>query len=291
MGRLLREPLLHFVALGALLFAVYGFVRDHTARRGAVVVDRSRADALAAEFEKVQQRPPTPAELGGLVDTWVRDEILYREGLATGMDRDDPVIRRRVIQKMVFMGDSMIADTPTDADLHAWLETHAAEYRMEPTWSFRHVFFDPARHGDRLRRTLAHARATLARDATEIGDPTLLPSRLEFAPASEVTAVFGPQFVEGLSGVPVGEWHGPIRSSFGVHLVRVEAHAPSRAASLADVRQAVERDLLKSRMDAVGKAFYAAIRERYRVEVDVPSPSTLMSSAEANASAAKGVGQ
>ena len=133
MRRLLAEPLLHFLFLGALLFVLYGWLnRDGLRPNDEVVVDQARVEALAARFERAWQRPPSRNELQGLVDNWIREEIIYREGLSEGMDRDDEVVRRRVVQKMSSLAEGMAADVPSEADLQRWLREHPDDYRVAP---------------------------------------------------------------------------------------------------------------------------------------------------------------
>lgn len=270
MRRLLREPLLHFLALGALLFALYGALNGGSGRAPSeIVVDRARVESLAAQFERVWQRGPTAEELRGLVDAFVREEVLYREGLALRLDRDDPVIRRRVGQKLAFLADAQASTEASDAELQAWLDGHPADYRVEPRTSLRQRYFDPARRGARLEADVAAARAALAAGGPgELGDPTLLPAALDAARTSELARVFGDAFAQAIAELPVGGWHGPVVSSYGVHLVEVRAREPGRAPALAEVRVAVERDLLRARAEQAGEAFYRALRERYTVRLE-----------------------
>jgi hypothetical protein len=270
MRRLLGEPLLHFLVFGALLFALYAAVnRDAPGAPDEIVVDRARAENLAAQFERVWQRPPTAEELHGLVDGFVREEVLYREGIALGLDRDDPVVRRRVGQKMSFLADAQAPAEASDTELQAWLDAHEGEYRVEPRTSLRQVYFDPARRGARLDADLAAARGALAAErGAEPGDATLLPATLDSASTSELARGFGEEFAEAVSALPVGGWHGPVASSYGVHLVEVRAREPGRTPALAEVRAAVERDLLRARADETGEAFYRALRQRYTVRIE-----------------------
>ena len=278
MNKLIREPLLHFLLLGPLLFGVYGVLHRNAAQApDKVVVDQARVDALASQFQQVWQRAPTAVELQGLIETWARDEILYREGVASGVDKDDPVIRRRVAQKMAFLSEGMIADLPSEADLQGWLDAHAGDYRIESTYSLRQVYVDPQRHVAKLRETIERTLAALRQGrASGVGDPTLVPATLEAAPAREVARTFGEAFVDALRELPEHEWQGSVRSAYGLHLVRVDARVPARAATLADVRQAVERDFMKSRTDAIAKSFYDAMRARYTVVMEAKLPSTAL---------------
>jgi hypothetical protein len=269
--RLLGEPLLHFLALGALLFWLYGTLNaGRPAAPDEIVVDRARLESLAAQFERVWRRAPGEQELRGLVDGWVREEVLYREGLALGLDRDDPVVRRRVGQKLSFLADARAAgEAPSEAELRAWLEAHPDDYRVEARYGLRQVYFDPVRRGERLAADVAAARAALERGAGEAaGDASLLPASLEETAASELARVFGPEFAQAVARLPVGGWHGPLASTFGVHLVELRSLDPARLPALDEVRAELERDLLRARSEEAAEAFYQSLRERYRVRVE-----------------------
>lgn len=269
-GKLVREPLLHFVVLGALLFAVYGWVGGGGAdRSGEIVVDAGRIASLEAQFERVWQRPPTAAERRDLIETFVREEVLYREGVALGLDRDDPVVRRRVGQKLGFIAGGLAPETPTDAELRAWLDAHPADYELEARTSFEQVLFDPQRHGASLEGELSRAQAALAGGAAAatIGDRTLLPAGLERVPVSEVERQFGREFATALTQLPVGAWE-PVRSGYGMHVVRVTAREDARKPALDAVRPEVERDLLHARAQEASEAFYQELRARYTVRIE-----------------------
>lgn len=272
MRRLLREPLLHFLFLGALLFVLYGWLnRDALRAPDEVVVDQARVEALVIRFERVWQRPPSRDELRGLVDNWIREEIIYREGLSEGMDRDDEIVRRRVVQKMSSLADGMAADVPSEADLQRWLREHPDDYRVAPSYTLRQVYFDPRRHGDDdLASVIKAAVAVLERNPqASMGDASLLPVTLSDADADEVARIFGRDFADALVHLPDGRWTGPVASGFGVHLVRIEARTPGRIPQLAEVRPAVERDLLHARSLQASEAYYQALRRRYTVKMEV----------------------
>jgi len=151
MRRWLREPLLHFLILGALLFGLYGWLRGGAqATPAEIVVSRGQLQSLQAQFQRTRQRAPTPEELQGMVEGWVREEIFYREGVAMGLDRDDPVVRRRVAQKLEFVVDGAAPTPPTSAELQAWLAVHADRYSIEARYTLHQIYFDVARHGASL---------------------------------------------------------------------------------------------------------------------------------------------
>lgn len=270
MNRLLREPLLHFLALGALLFALYGWLnREAMLPANEVVVDQARVDGLARQFEQVWQRPPTLGELQRLVDEWARDEIVYREGLAAGMDRDDALVRRRVVQRMKFMVESMATELPDDSELEAWLRSHPGRYWIAPTYTFQQVYINPQQGPSALALRTEQALSALQRDPqANVGDDTLLPASMKDARADDVASVFGKRFVEALAELPVGKWSGPIASRMGVHLIRITTRESGRAATLAQVRQRVERDVLEARSRRAVEDFQSELGKRYSVTVD-----------------------
>ena len=268
--RILREPLLHFAVLGALMFLGYGVLnRGAPAGADAIVVDAMRVESLAAQFQRAWQRPPGAQELQGLIDTWVREEVMYREALALQLDRDDPVVRRRVVQKLGFMADAQVPVEASEQELQSWLDAHPDDYRVEPRYALRQLYFDPARRGPGLDADVAAARAALERgSAADPGDATLLPASLDTASATEVARVFGQEFADALAALPVGGWQGPILSGYGVHLVEIRAREPGRMPVLAEVRAAVERDLLRNRADVSAEAYYQSLRQRYSVRIE-----------------------
>ncbi|MEL7450508.1 MAG: peptidylprolyl isomerase [Pseudomonadota bacterium] len=267
MQRLLREPLLHFFVLGAIVFALYGWVnRDASNDENEIVVDAGRAALLRSQFERTRQRPPTPEEQAGLLEGWVRQEVLYREGVALGMDEDDSVIRRRVAQKMMFMAEAMADASPTDEELQAWLDANPDRYRLDARFTLRQVFVDPERHGDELDAVVTSLRTALNdRDANAAGDTTLLPDGMAGKTLSDIARIFGVSFAQALGDLAVGEWHGPVDSTYGLHFVWIEEASPGRTATLDEVRANVERDLLAERTRTAADRLYEALLEKYTV--------------------------
>ena len=269
MKRLIREPLVHFFLLGAALFALYGWLnREGFNAPDEIVVSSGQIRNLREQFERVWQRAPTQEELRGLIDGWVREEIFYREALAMGLDRDDPVVRRRMTQKVQFIIDGATPAAPTTEELQAWLDEHPEKYAVEPTYSLRQIYFDPGRPKSDLEVDLAAARRALDRGQPVAGDSSMLPSTLTAASASEVVRTFGSYFERELRGLQVGSWQGPLRSGFGLHFVELTARTAGRNATLEEVRTAVERDLLHARTQEANAAAYDRLRANYAVRIE-----------------------
>ena len=276
MARLIKEPLVHFLLLGAAIFVWFELAGDPeaTAPRDEIVVTAGRVTRLVALFEKTWQRPPTAAERDGLVEDFIREEVYYREALAVGLDRDDTIVRRRMRQKLEFVTED-IADQvePTEEDLRAYLQAHPDAFRREPTFSFRHVYLN----ADRRKSVEGDARALLAQlkargagpDTTALGDSLfMIEPAFRDAPQREVARALGKDFAAKLLELPIDEWTGPVASGFGLHLVFVEKRIEGRAAKLDDVRDAVARDWGAAKRREAREGFYRALRNKYVITVE-----------------------
>ncbi len=269
--KLLSEPLAHFFVLGLTLFVLYAVVNDDSGRSAEeIVVDQGRLSGLVANFEKTWQRPPTADELQNMIDNWVREEILYREGIAIGFDLDDPVIRRRVAQKMTFVADGMVPNSPSDEELEVWLAANVSDYEIPAVYTLQQVYIDPQRHADDLDIFAKSIQASLddSADAKSLGDSTLLPAEMTSSSSVELARVFGAEFVSALTDMSVGDWQGPVRSGYGLHFVRIDEHIAAREPVLDEVRAAVVRDVLSDKSQKISEAFYAALSERYTVRIE-----------------------
>jgi PPIC-type PPIASE domain len=275
MTRVLREPLLHFLLAGAALFVLYGWMGGGAAERPErVVVTTAQVERIAATFERTWMRPPTPEDLRGLVDDFVNEEILYREAVALGLDRDDLIVRRRMRQKMEFLNDGLADEVTPDADtLRAFMEENAETYRLPSRVSFTQVYVNPKQGEEPVEERARAVLATLVDGTAAAGDPTLLPRQLDAVTPAQVDGAFGAGFSDALAAVQTGVWTGPLPSAFGLHLVHVTARTPSRMPELAEVRASVERDWTAAHRDRSRARFHEAMRARYDIEVRMPPGS------------------
>ena len=270
-NKLLREPLLHFFALGLLLFVLYAAVSGTSGPdEDEIVVDAGRIAGLRSAFEATWRRPPTDAEMESAIEAFVREEILYREGVAAGFDRNDPVIRRRVAQKMSFVADGMVPEVPDEAALNEWLQDNIEDYEIPARLAFRQVYIDPQRHPNDLETVLEQTLADLVAgaDPGSLGDSTLLIGEFSSVSSVDVARNFGGEFTAALEQTETGSWQGPVRSGYGLHFVFISEYIPAREPTLDDVRAAVERDLLNAQSQQINDAFYEALRERYNVTIE-----------------------
>jgi hypothetical protein len=273
--RTIREPLFHFLVLGAAIFAVHGLITRHqTDKPGEIVVTQAAVENLITGFTRTWQRPPTEDELQGLVRDYIREEAAYREALALGLDRDDMIVRRRLRQKLEFVSDGLATRTePSDAELQSFLQAHRETFQTEPRFSFQQIYFNPQLHGENLHRDVARVRDALQHSGShvhenELGDPFLLQRTFENVPLPDLKKTFGDQFASAISALLVGSWQGPIESGYGVHLVYVTKHADSHLPALTEVREQVHREYLDAKRREATDKFYEALLGRYSVRIE-----------------------
>jgi hypothetical protein len=275
--RALREPLIHFLLLGGLLFAAYnafGGSRDRPPE--TIVVTQGQIEALATGFTRTWQRPPSQSELKGLVDDYVRQEVYARQARVLGLDRDDIVINRRLRQKLEFVtGDVSAQAQPTEAQLRAYLEAHPDAFRAPPRITFSQVFLNRDRHRATLAQDARDVLAQLTRagadvDPSRFGDATLLERRFEHATVQEIAAQFGQAFATRLGELHLGAWEGPVESDFGVHLVVVRERTAGQMPALVEVRSDVAREWANARREEAASAFYRELLKRYTVSIEAP---------------------
>ena len=270
MGRLLREPLLHFLALGALIFAVdMGLHPAPGDDPHRIAIGKADIERVRALYTQQWGVPPADADLPKLVEDYVRSEILAREGAGLGLAADDPVVRNRLVQKMEFLlQDTSAVAQPSDAEMAAWLAAHADRYQLPERLVFRQIYFSPSLRGDRAEGDARAMLASLGADnAVPAGDPFMLTGEPEPRSVTDIAKDFGTGFAVSLFTLPVGSWLGPIHSALGVHLVRIDQRLPARLPPLAEIRDRVHDDLMAERFQAASDAAYARIRAKYQVTV------------------------
>ncbi len=279
MKSILREPLLHFLAIGAALFLYFHFSSGGSAGPGStrIVISPGQIAHLEAGFTRTWSRPPSEVELKGLIDEWVREEIAVREAMSAGLDRDDTVIRRRLRQKLEFLiEDSAEASPPTDEELKGWLARHADEYRTEPRLAFRQVFVSRDRRGATAEADAAAILERLiaagpAARTDNLGDATMLPADFELAPLRDVDRAFGAGFAKHLEAMEPGKWSGPIRSGYGLHLVLVRERIEGGPPDFAVLRPVALREVLAERRKRQLATMYDRLLEKYTVVVERPA--------------------
>jgi parvulin-like peptidyl-prolyl isomerase len=267
--KLLREPLLHFLLLGGLIFAIYAYRSTPTDADKQIIVSAADVERLAGAFAQTWRRPPSDDELKTAIEDYIREQVLSRVGVSLGLDKDDTIIQRRLRQKMEFLLENNVAE-PQEAELRTFYLAHADKFQGEPLVSFRQVFVS-FRRGDNAE---ADARRILARlagaqaGAEDEGDPSLLAEDFNQTPLSQIGATFGDEFARALAGIEPGGWAGPLKSAYGFHAVQVRAIENHGLPSFAEMRDAVQREWLAEHRASALAEQYRKLRERFQVSVD-----------------------
>ena len=272
----LREPLLHFLVVGAFLFGAYAWLNPPAPDSGAasrqVRIGAGEVRWLAEMWERQWNRPPTPEEMRGLVSNLLKEELLAREAKELRLDENDTIVRRRLAQKLEFLiqDTARLAD-PAEDELRRLYESSAEAYLTEPRVSFVQVYFGP----DRRKDAAKDARDALARlanasdaDPAKMGDRLLVDAQFRDVTQQAVAGAFGPEFARALFALAPGAWHGPLTSGYGLHLVRVASVESAQRRPFAEVRaQVVERWREQKQRESEAQ-FYERLRKKYDVVID-----------------------
>jgi hypothetical protein len=271
-----REPLVHFLAIGAGFFLLWHFLGDRLTRQPErILITPGHVERLAQQWTRTHLRPPSAEELAGLVEQEIDEEILYREAVALGLDRDDLVIRRRLAVKMEFLTDDVAAvATPTDEQLQTLLSQHPDKFNVEPLTTFAQVYVNRSQRGTgasaEAERLLALLNDKAGSDWQTLGDPLPLPSEYEAAAEADVARLFGREFPKKLSELPVGRWSGPVESGYGLHLVLVRQRTAGRLPPLQEVRDAVVSEWRAAQRQELNANLRRQRRAKYAVTVQWP---------------------
>lgn len=274
MSRLLREPLVHFIILGALLFAGH-MVWQHQVSKAdyTITVTAEEMERQALIFAGENRRQPTDDDLKALLFSHVEEQALMREAQRLGLGEDDTIIRRRLAQKMRFIIEDVEAPAlPDQAVLKTWFEDNISDFVSPETRSFSHIYFSPEAQGDAIdkiaRRALKTARSQSApADWKSLGDPFMLKRQFKDLSAIETTRLFGADFTKGLFAATGDSWQGPIASAFGLHLIRIDSVSPKSTPAFDDVRSQVEAAWQEQSQRIANQNNLKKIIKKYKVDV------------------------
>jgi hypothetical protein len=279
-ARWLREPLLHFLILGAALFAISRFLNPFAGKPAPtrqIVFTLDDLRQLQISFVAQWERAPTPQEMVGMLENRIKEEVLYREALAMGLDKDDTIVKRRMAQKMEFLAEDVAsAHEPTSEELKAWFKKNTALFANPPRVSFRTVYFSPDRRGPHAKEDAAKALEKLSGKtatwpgAATLGDPFMLPDYMADRTPDHVAKDFGPPFAKALFDQKPGAWTGPIESGYGWHLVFIDSLIPSHTSAFEEVEPDVKTAWLAAQKAEAWDKAYKEMRAKY--EILLPAP-------------------
>jgi len=278
--RWLREPLVHFLLIGLALFAVYAYM--HRGRFGVesskqIVLSLDELGQMHTFFVSQWHREPTPAEFQAMLEDKVREEVLYREGLAMGLDKDDTIVKRRMAQKMQFIAEDVAtAHEPSPSELKAWFEKNSGKFALPSRYSFRHLYFSPDKRGANAQGNAAEALSKIAGQpedsklAVSLADRFMFQDYYRDRTPEALAKEFGPQFVVALEKLKPGSWQGPVESGYGWHLVFVDTVIPGRIPALEEIEPDVKTAWLGEQKANAWQKAYGEMRAKYTVLLPAP---------------------
>ena len=278
--KIFREPLVHFLAIGATIFVLFGLMgqRDVEENERTITITAGEINWLTDTWKKRWNRSPTDKEREGIINQYLREMILYREAVAMGLDKDDTVIRRRLAQKLEFLSQDLISpQPPTEDELQSYFKAHIDRYQAPDLITMTHVFIDPDLRGDRtlvdadvIKKQLQVLKEP-PQDARSFGDPFMLQSYYPERSEAELLKLFGSGFARSVFELAPQQWHGPVLSGYGTHLVYVHDHQKAQPPVFADVKEQVRQHWESDKREQLNEQFVASIVARYDVTIeDVP---------------------
>jgi peptidyl-prolyl cis-trans isomerase C len=277
----LHEPLVQFLILGLALFLLNAAL-NHSASQA----ERSYKIALSSDdlrqlqntFLAQWRRAPSRAEMQGLEETKIREEVLYREALMLGLDRDDVIVKRRLAQKMQFLAEDVAAThEPTTAELKTWYVKSSDRFTLPSRLSFRHLYFSPDRRGQRAHDDAMKALARIKAEPEQSMAAAGLADRFMFQDyyadrtPEELGKDFGPQFASAVPKLKSGSWQGPVESGYGWHLVFVDSAIPGRIPVFEEVEGDVRTAWLADQKQQALQKAYEGMRAKYTVLLPAPA--------------------
>jgi peptidyl-prolyl cis-trans isomerase C len=275
--KVFREPLLQFFIIGLCIYGAYGLygVSNNDLENNTVVVDENRIAAFTNAWQQRWSRPPTEKELTGLINQFVREDIFYREAVAMGLDQDDPITRRRLAQKLEFLSKDIAAlKEPEQDELEQYFVDNIEQYRTPDMVTFKHVFIDPDKRGD---ATLDDAALILAElqavaptdsDVSLLGDRFMLQNYYSQQSELDIRKLFGSGFAKAVMQLETKQWHGPVLSGYGTHLVYIDIVDKSPAPKFEQVQEAVFQNWLTDQQEQFNEAYFESLKSRYEIVIE-----------------------
>jgi hypothetical protein len=287
---LVTEPLVQFLIIGAMIYGAYALfgTPEEDFRDTKIHVDANRINAFISEWEARWNRPPTRQEIDGVIQSYIREDVLYRQAVEMGLNEDDPITRRRMAQKLEFLtSDLALMVQPAEGELKAFFLKNQATYQSPDRITFSHLFFNPDRRENTALADAAEALVTLqaagepSTESMQNGDPFMLHSDFVSVTGSEIARQMGNRFSEAVMKLQPGQWHGPVLSGYGVHLVYVFEYIASPPVTFEEVEAAVLEDWQVNQREVFNADFLKNLKNRYEIVIDeIPEERILKSPGE-----------
>lgn len=276
--KILQQPLLHFLAIGALLFALYYMVNPSANNKDRIVINDEQIERMELVFEKEWNRPPTEEEMKGLLDRYIQQEVYYRKALRMNLDQNDEIIRRRLDQKLRFLTNDMANLTePSPEELQAFYQTNKTKYLEQKKYSFSHIYFSPDKRKNpdedaaNVLKTLNGSDKNLS-ELIKKGDAFPFASHIDSLTQEEINTGMGDGFTDALDKLPIGKWSGPVFSGYGTHLIFLNEIKPPHEKDFASIREEVLRDFHYKLQEDYNKQLFQEFKKDFKIEVNINDP-------------------
>lgn len=275
---LIHEPLVHFLIIGAGIFFLFNLISEpETELEQQIVIQQVDLDKLAIDWLRRNGRPASEQEREQQLKHFIREQVLYREAMTMGLDKDDAIVRRRLAQKMNYLFDDLsVISEPTEIDLETFLSGHTDNFIVSATISFSQIYFDPTVHkspekrqyeAEKLLKQLESSRGEI--DTINLGDRSLLPYEFTAERKSEISSMFGLDFTQKIFTLALNTWQGPVHSEYGSHLIYIHSRTQVRLPPLIEIREQVIRQWKAAKRREANDIFYQSLLQRYKITLDV----------------------
>ena len=271
---LLREPLFHFLLIGAVFFFIFSQMNTgEDENEQQIIISKAKIETLTNAFTKVKGRLPTTKEMKKQIEYTIREEVLYREAMAMGLDKDDMIIRRRLTQKMKYLFDDLsVVSKPSEEELKKFVAKHPNKFMKPATISFAQVYFNPNEHETDIEEDakvlLEKLRTSMIINSMGLGDRSLLPYDFQNKRKTDIDNIFGKEFTKQAFSSPTNTWEGPFESAYGLHLIYIHERREDHLPPLADIRERAQREWMSLKQDEANEIFYQGLYQRYEIIVD-----------------------
>jgi peptidyl-prolyl cis-trans isomerase C len=274
---LIREPLIGFLVIGVSIYLLYGWLANQTSTEpdNTITITASETEWLEQTWQKRWNRPPTDNEMQGLIDTYVKETIMYKQALAMGLDKGDTIVRRRLAQKLEFLTKDLTqVASPSIQELRAYFDSHKDRYTPPVRLSFTHIYFSPDKRGNNASQDAIDTLTKLknenisADNAKKMGDTFMLQRYYPDKTEQEILRLFGNEFSQKTFQLPADQWTGPVQSGYGLHLVYIHDRIEPKMPEWADMQDLVLQDWVDDKRVEINEKFYTTLLSRYKVIVE-----------------------
>jgi peptidyl-prolyl cis-trans isomerase C len=281
--KLLREPLFHFLIIGAGLFFLFNQIGEPGQREdNRIVITQADLDRLASVWLRRAGRLPSAQEREQQLDHYIREQVLYREAQVLGLDKDDIIVRRRLAQKMGYLfNDLSFIPEPTEDELRLFLADNPSQFTVPANISFSHIYFNPDSRGQKVYEDAQLLLIQLLDSSNEViitnsGDRSLLPYDYSEVRENELTSIFGQSFASQIFTLPVGSWQGPLHSEYGVHLIFIKSHLEAQFPTLTEIKEQVASKWRAEKEREANETFFQSLLQRYDIIIKDVTKNTLL---------------